>query len=126
MARVLSRGWNELLEHRASAANLRVDKLGEVLSHDVLLGDLLQEIFPGSVLKGLNPNLFVLLSTQSLHTAEAFTFSASTNADLGEQELSGSSDEPDRATSCDWIWAKAVLREYTKNKAARQLLYFSV
>lgn len=53
---------------------------------------------------------------------QTFTFSASTNTDLGEHEFTGgSSDESDSAIFCDRIGAKAILCEYIKNKAARQL-----
>jgi len=35
---------------------VRVDKLGEVLGHDILRGDLLQEVFPSTVLQILDCN----------------------------------------------------------------------
>ena len=53
------------------------------------------------------------------------TFSASTNADLGEQEpTKWGPDKCSRGPLCDRMEEKATLREYTKNNVARQLPEF--
>jgi hypothetical protein len=103
--------------------NARVDELGEELSHRILHGDLLQEIFPSQVLEALKGNLSHSLAFKSgILGGKTLTFSANTKADLGEQEpICETSDESDRVTPCDRIGAKATLCEYTKNKVVRHL-----
>lgn len=113
---------DEKLEHRARVANARVDKLGKVLCHDVLRGDLPQKVFSGLFLQSLDPNLFMPLSVQAWRITETPTFFASANTDLGEQgPIDGILEESDCVIFCERIGAKPILREYTKNKAARHL-----
>jgi len=55
-------------------------------------------------------------------SGRTLTFSANTNADLGEQEATRwDSGGCGRGTPCDRIGEKVILPEYTKNKVARQL-----
>ena len=49
-------------------ANARVDKLGEILSHDVFRGDLLYDILPGLVLQALEFNLYKSFVIQVRHS----------------------------------------------------------
>ena len=68
-------------------ANARVDKLGEILSHEVLCSDFLRDVLPGLVLQALKCNLSGCLVFESdIVSRGTLTFSANTNADLGEQK----------------------------------------
>jgi len=42
---------------RIREANAQIDKLGKVLNHDIISGDLSQEVFPSTVLQTLECNL---------------------------------------------------------------------